>query len=170
MAVTMSPEESPDERTCPVCDTPLPRDPSVRRCPSCGARAIAWIRQRQLDSPVVLFNARLAGIMAGIFVGMLALLVLGYRFPLPWAIALAAMSLPVAGYIAFGELARKVPASWRTQYMVGVLSLNAGLLAALIAGVIGLTHPIPLTGITAVVAVLTWPIIRRAVTSSMRTE
>ena len=99
---------------------------------------------------------------------MLGLLILGYRFPLPWGVAAVAVGLPVAGYIVFSIGAWKVPASWRTQYMVTVLVLNAGLLAATITAVAGLIRPIPLIGIIAGVGALTWAPIRRAVTESRR--
>ncbi len=166
----MAPYERPDGRVCPVCETELPPQPNLRRCPRCGARALAWVAERPLEQPVVLFNARIAGIMAGVFVAMLALLVLGYRFPIPWGVALIAMALPVAGYVIFGAAARKLPPSWRTQYMVGVLALNAGLLVAAIAGLAGVTHPMSLIGIVALVAALSWRGIRHAVTQSTRPE
>lgn len=166
----MSPDERPDERICPVCETRLPRDSSVRICPRCGARALHWARERPLDMGVVLFNARLAGIMAGVFIAMLALLVMGYRFPIPWGVAVGAMALPVAGYIGFGAVARKVPRSWRTQYMVGTLALNAGLLAATVTAVVGLLRPVPLAAIVAGVTALVWPLISRAVTDSTRPD
>ncbi|MBD3291773.1 MAG: hypothetical protein GF393_02550 [Armatimonadia bacterium] len=166
----MAPERSPDERTCPVCDTRLPDDPAVRRCPRCGARALLWAEDRQPEQGVVLFNARLAGIMAGALVAMLGLLLLGYRFPIPWGVAITALALPVGGYIAFGETARTVPRSWRTHYLVGVLALNAGLLAATIAAVMGLMQLLPLLAIAIGLAGLVWPIIRRAVTESTRSD
>jgi hypothetical protein len=165
--MTMSPDERPEERVCPVCETRLPDDPAVRRCPRCGARALQWARQQPLGQGVVLFNARLAGMMAGAFVAMLSLLVLGYRFPIPWQVAFIAIALPVAGYIAFGALAVTVPRSWRTQYMVGVLAFTTGLLVATIAGLVGILNPLTLLGITAAVTALVWPMIRRAVTDSM---
>jgi hypothetical protein len=170
MHLTMKPDERANQDVCPVCGTVLPKAPGVRRCPRCGARALAWRTEEPLEMPVVLFNARLAGIMAGIFTAMLALLVLGYRFPLPWGVALVAMALPVAGYITFGGGAQKVPASWRTQYLAGVLALDAGLLAAVVAGVMGLTGPMLLLAVTGAVCVLTWSYIRRAVTASRRKE
>ncbi|MFW6437728.1 MAG: hypothetical protein ACOCZ7_01835 [Armatimonadota bacterium] len=131
---------------------------------------IEWGAERPIAEAVVLFNARLAGIMAGVFVAMLSLLVLGYRFPIPWGVALVAFSLPIAGYIGFGGAARKVPASWRTHYLVGVLALNAGLLIAAVAGLAGVTHPASLIAITAVVAALSWRPILRAVTNGMRPD
>ncbi len=170
MGVIMKHDEQTDNRICPVCETPLPDDPGVRRCPRCGARALAWATERPLELPVVLFNARLAGVIAGVLVAMLTLLVLGYRFPLPWGVALIALALPLAGYITLGSVAQTVPASWRTQYMAGVLALDAGLLAGLIAGVVGLVHPAPLAAVVGIVAMLTWPFIHRAVTASTRSE
>jgi hypothetical protein len=166
----MSPDQSPDERICPVCETKLPNSPSVRRCPNCGAKALPWAREQPLPRAVVLFNARLAGIMAGVFVAMLALLLLGYRFPIPWGVALVAVSLPVLGYVGFGAVARVVPSSWRTQYMVGALALNGGLLTAMVAAVMGLVQVLPLLGITVGVAALVWPVIHRAVAESSRED
>jgi len=166
----MAPDESPHERTCPVCETRLPRDPAVRRCPRCGARALQWAQDRPLEQAVVLFNARLAGVMAGVFMAMLALLLTGYRFPIPWGVALAALALPVGGYIAFGEAARQVPRSWRTHYLVAVLALNAGLLAATVAGVMGLMSLLPLIVVTVGTGALVWPVIRGAVTNSTKID
>lgn len=166
----MKPDESPEERTCPVCGTRLPDDADLRRCPRCGARALPWAPERPLPKAVVLFNARLAGIMGGVLFAMLSLLVLGYRFPIPWGVALVTIALPIGGYVAFGSLARKVPTSWRTQYMVSVLAANAGLLAATIAAVLGLIRPVPLLVIIAAGAAVTWPVIHRAVTESNRGE
>jgi hypothetical protein len=170
MAVTMAPEQSPDERTCPVCETRLPDDPAVRRCPRCGAKALLWARERPLEQAVVLFNARLAGIMAGALASMLALLLLGYRFPIPWGVALVAVSLPVAGYIAFGTMARNVPRSWRTHYLVAVLALNAGLLMATVVALMGLMKVLPLLAIAVGTGALVWPVIKRAVSASMRND
>ncbi len=166
----MAPDERANKDVCPVCGTQLPEEPGVRRCPRCGARAIAWRPEQPLDEPVVLFNARLAGIMAGVFTSMLALLVLGYRFPLPWGVALITLALPVAGYVVFGTVAQKVPASWRTQYLAGVLALDAGLLTAVFVSVMGLTSPTALLVIVAVVCALSWRHIARAVASSQRKE
>jgi len=166
----MVPDERADERVCPVCETELPRQRHVRRCPRCGARALPWATEKPVSEAVVLFNARLAGIMAGVFIAMLALLVMGYRFPIPWGVALIALALPVAGYVGFGAAARKVPRSWRTQYLVGVLALNAGLLVTAIAGLAGVTHPFTLILITVLVAALSWRGIRRAVTQSTRPD
>ncbi|MFW6156508.1 MAG: hypothetical protein ACOC7J_04240 [Armatimonadota bacterium] len=71
MDLTMAPDERANEDVCPVCGTQLPEEPGVRRCPRCGARALAWRAEEPLAAPVVLFNARLAGIMAGVFTAML---------------------------------------------------------------------------------------------------
>lgn len=162
----MEQDEQRDERICPVCETPLPDDPGVRRCPRCGARALPWTRGRSLELSVVLFNARLAGIMAGAFVAMLGLLVLGYSIPIPWGVALAALALPVLGYIVFGGVARIIPSSWRVDYMAAMLTLNIALLVAVIAGIIGLTNPMTLIGIAALTAIVSWRFIRRVVGDS----
>lgn len=162
----MDPADEPRQDRCPVCGTPLPDDRRMRRCPRCGAR-ILWRQadvEPQVEFGVVLFNGRLCGIMAGIQLGMIGLLVTGYRIPLPWAVALIVLSLPVAGYIAAGAAVRAAPPSWRTGLLVFVLALNAGLLAALIMAVLGLFDPLVLAGITVAVAAGVSRFIRRAVT------
>ena len=164
----MSRDECPDGRTCPVCGTRLPDEPGIRRCPRCGARALGWAAERPPEWGIVLFNARLSGIMAGLFLAMIGLLLMGYRFPVPWQAASIAMALPVAGYILFSAGARKVPRSWRTHYLVGVLALNAGLLVATMAAIVGLLVPLTLAGVAAAVAAAVSPLIRRAVAASAR--
>ncbi len=166
----MRQDESPQERTCPVCGTKLPDAPSVRRCPNCGAKALQWKQRPQPDAGTVLFNARIAGIMAGGFLAMTGLLVLGYRFPLPWYVALTALALPIAGYAALGAVAERIPRSWRTHYLVGVLAADAGLLTATVLAVMGFVAALPLLGIAAGVAVVMWPFIRRAVAGSIRDD
>lgn len=129
--------EARGEEVCPVCGQGLPAGGRARRCPSCGARTL-WQRPRgRADAAVVLFNSRLCGIIAGIQMAMMALLLSGYRIPLPWTLALGAASLPVIGYLVAGTLARWVRAESRRGYLVFLMSLNAGLLAALIAAVLG---------------------------------
>lgn len=165
----MHPNPTPEEeRRCPVCQTRLSDAPSVRRCPKCGARALQWAQRPQPEPGTVLFNARLAGIMAGGFVSMMGLLILGYRFPLPWLVALIAIALPVAGYFGLGVLALKVPRSWRTHYLVGVLAADAGLLVATTVAVMGVLAPLTLLGIAAGVAAVAWAPIHRAVRHSIR--
>jgi len=118
----------------------------------------------------VLFNARLCGIMAGIQVGMIALLVAGYRVPIPWGVGLAVAALPVLGYLLAGEVARRAPAAWRASLLVGPLALNAGLLVALIAAILGMTDPVVLAGVAAGAAALLAPLIRRPVTGGARSR
>ncbi len=162
----VQPHTSPEERECPVCQTRMPDGLDMRRCPRCGARVLHWAGERPYDRGIVLFNARIGGLTAGAFVSMMTLLLLGYRFPLPWGVVLIALALPVAGYVLLGEGAQKVPPTWRTHYLVGVLALNAGLLAASMAAVIGLLALPALAGIVAAVGTLAWPVIRAAVTAS----
>ena len=159
----MPPDPSPEEPVCPVCGTRMPGSPSVRRCPRCGARALRWQAEPPCDPGVVLFNARIGGLTAGALLAMMALVLLGYRLPLPWEVALAALACPIGGYVLLGEGAQKVPPSWRTHYLVGVLALNAGLLMASVVAVIGVVSLPALAGIVSGVAALTWPFIRRAV-------
>ncbi len=111
----------------------------------------------------MLFNARLCGIMAGIQVGLIALLVAGYRVPIPWGVGLVMATLPVVGYLIASEAARRAPAAWRASLLVGALALNAGLLVALTADILGMTDPVVLAGITAGVAASLAPLIRSAV-------
>lgn len=160
----MPPDPGPEEPLCPVCATRMPESPGVRRCPRCGARALRWRAEPPCDPGVVLFNARIGGLTAGALIAMVALVLLGYRLPLPWEVVLAALACPIGGYILLGAGAQKVPPSWRTHYLVGVLAVNAGLLMASIGAVIGLVSLPALAGIVAGVAALTWPLIRRAVT------
>ena len=162
----MQPDTSPEERRCPVCQTKMPDDLDMRRCPRCGARALQWVRERPYDRGVVLLNARIGGLTAGGFVAMMALLLLGYRFPLPWGVVLSALALPVAGYVLLGQGAQKVPPTWRKHYLIGVLALNAGLLVASMAAVIGLLALPVLVGIVIGTGALVWPIVRAAVTAS----
>jgi len=114
----------------------------------------------------VLFNARLCGIIAGIQVGMIGVLVAGYRLPIPWGVALVVTLLPVAGYLLAGWAVQSTPASWHPNLLVGGLSGNVGLLVALVAAILGAVDPAFLGGLTVVVAALLWPVIRRAVTAS----
>jgi len=159
----MSPVGDADRRHCPVCGAGLPSGRKVRRCPSCGARAL-WTEAEPAPAPgVVLFNARLCGIMAGVQVGMIALLLAGYRLPIPWGVALIVVALPVAGYAIAGEVARHVPEDRRAGFLVGVVALNVGLLAALIAAILGLLDPVALAVIAAGVGALLAPAIGRAV-------
>ncbi len=161
----MRPDAGPAEGRCPVCDAPVPEEAALRRCPRCGARLLSWARQRPLDYGIVLFNARIGGVTAGAFIAMLGLLLLGYRVPLPWVVAVVALALPVSGYILLGRTAQIIPPSWRLQYLVAILALNAGLLAATVLSVLDLVR-IPGIALTIVaVAALTWPIIRKAVVS-----
>ncbi|MEA3401204.1 MAG: hypothetical protein U9R79_08185 [Armatimonadota bacterium] len=156
--------EDTERWTCPVCGTELPDDEHLRRCPRCGAKALWRRREPAVAYGVVLFNARLCGIMAGIQAGMIAVLVAGYRLPIPWGVALAVAALPVLGYWLAGFVAQRVPRSWRTGLLVWVLALNAGLLAALIVAVLGYMDPLALAAITVGVAAVLSHTIRKAVT------
>jgi len=159
----MGPVGDAERKRCPVCGAGLPSGRELRRCPSCGARAL-WTGAEPAPPPgVVLFNARLCGAMAGIQVGMIALLLAGYRLPIPWGVALIVVALPVAGYVIAGEFARHVPEGRRAGFLVGVVALNAGLLAALIAAILGVLDPAALGLVAAGVAVLLAPAIGRAV-------
>jgi len=161
----MPPVEDADRRHCPVCGAGLPEGRTLRRCPSCGARVL-WTEAEPAPAPgVVLFNARLCGIMAGIQVGMIALLLAGYRLPIPWGVALIVVALPVAGYVIAGEVARHVPEHRRAGFLVAVVALNAGLLAAVIAAILGLVDPVALALVAAAVGGLLAPAIGRAVST-----
>ena len=92
-----SPVDGRLEHICPVCGRGLGSSPDLRRCPHCGARALWRSGRTALDLSLVLFNARLCGIMAGIQAGLIALVAGGYRMPVPtWLVAVTAL-LPVAG-------------------------------------------------------------------------
>ncbi len=159
----MSPARDTQWRRCPVCGAGLPDDRAMRRCPRCGARTL-WTSAEAAPAPgVVLFNARLCGIMAGIQVGMIALLVGGYHLPLPWGTVLIVVALPVLGYAIAGEVAHRVPQSSRAGFLVIVVALNAGLLAALIAAILGLLDPVALGVIAAGAGGLLAPAIGRAI-------
>lgn len=115
---------------------------------------------------MLLFNARLCGIMAGMQIGMIALLVGGYRLPIPWGVAIIVVALPIAGYVLASEVARRTPAAWRLNMLVAVVAANAGLLAALTAAILGLVEPVALAIIAALVGGLTAPLIRKAIRDS----
>ncbi|HCA46489.1 MAG TPA: hypothetical protein DEP45_03730 [Armatimonadetes bacterium] len=163
----MCPDAGLTEQRCPVCTTDLPAETGLRRCPRCGARLLSWRWQRPLDYGIVLFNARVGGVTAGAFIAMLGLLLLGYRVPLPWAVAAIALALPMSGYLLLGEGARIIPQSWRLHYLVAVLSTNAGLLTATVLSVLDLVRMPGVALTTVVVAALAWPIIRKAVVSEI---
>lgn len=164
----MRSESRPGGAKCPVCGTEMPDDPKRRRCARCGARLLRWVEERPCDRGIVLFNARIGGLTAGAFIAMMGLLLLGYRVPLTWGIAVIALALPFVGYALFGEGAKAVPRSWRTHYLVGVLALNAGLLIAAMAAVLGLLSVPALAATVPVVAAVAWPLIHRAVVASTR--
>lgn len=155
-----------EEHICPVCGTQIAGDSRVRRCPRCRAKVL-WREGRTPEPPVdygtVLFNTRLCGIMAGIQVGMIALLLTGYRLPLPWGIALVMLASPFAGYYLASFAAASVPASWRTGLLVAALALNAGLMVALIGAVTGISDPIVLAAIAVGIGFAIRPFIERAV-------
>jgi hypothetical protein len=111
----------------------------------------------------VLFNTRLCGIMAGIQIGMITLLLTGYRLPLPWGVALIVLAIPFVGYYVGGHAARRVPREWRSGLLVAALAVNAGLLVSLIIAVIGLSDPVALAAIAVGVALVVRPAIHRAV-------
>lgn len=159
----MVPAEDSRGTQCPVCGTEL--TPEVgRRCPRCGTRTL-WVRQPAvMERGVALFNLRLCGIMVGIQTAMLGLLLAGYRLPIPWGAALIAAALPVVGYVLATELARRAPAGSLPSLLSGGLALNAGLVVALMAAIMGLEEPLTLAGIIAGVMALTTPLIRKAVT------
>jgi len=159
----MVPAEDSQGVQCPVCGTELTPE-TGRRCPRCGARTLWHPRPSAIDPGVALFNLRLCGIMAGIQVAMLALLLAGYRLPIPWVVAMVAAALPVLGYVLASELTHRVPAPWRASLLAGGLALNGGLLIALIAAIMGLGDPIVIAGVAVGIALLTMPLIRRAVT------
>ncbi len=161
----MEPLEREESRRCPVCGTALPEQFTLRRCPNCGAKTL-WGRREsepRVDFGVVLFNARLCGIMAGIQLAMIALMLTGASHPV-WWVTLSMVGLPVLGYIAGGAAAQQVPRSWRTSLLVIVLALNAGLLAALISAVLGIYDILLLAGIVVGVGALLSGIIRTAIT------
>jgi hypothetical protein len=110
-----------------------------------------------------LFNARLCGIMAGIQIAMIALLVMGARLPIPWPLALSVVALPVVGYMLVGVIVPRMPAEWRTTYLVGAISLNAGLLGAAASAILGLLDPTLLLAVTAALMALLWRPLRRAI-------
>ncbi len=158
----MPPVGDVDRRHCPVCGASLPDGRTLRRCPRCGARSL-WAEAEPAPAPgMVLFNARLCGIMAGIQVGMIALLLAGCRLPIPWGVALIVVALPVAGYLIAGQMARHVPEHGRAGFLVSVVALNAGLLAAVIAAILGLMDPVALALVAAGVGGLLAPAIARA--------
>lgn len=163
----MVPAMDSESTRCPVCGTKLPPE-AGRRCPRCGARILWRPEAPAVDVGLALFNLRLCGIMAGVQAAMLGLLFAGYRLPIPWGVALVIAALPVVGYVLAGELFRLAPASWRLSLLAGGLALNAGLLVALIATLLGLTEPLTLAGITAGVMALTAPLIRRGITGASR--
>ncbi len=148
---------------CPVCGTALPTDNALRRCPRCGARILWTPSAPPLGAGVLLFNARLCGIMAGMQIGMIALLVAGYRLPLPWGVAMIVIALPITGYVLAGEMARRTPAHLRLSALVLVVASNAGLLVALTAAILGLLEPVTLAIIAGLVGALTAPCIRKAI-------
>lgn len=158
----MVPAEDSQATRCPVCGTELPPE-TGRRCPRCGARTLWRPRASPVDIGMALFNLRLCGIMAGIQTAMLGLLLAGYQLPIPWGVAALAAALPVVGYLAAGELAQRAPSTWRMPLLAGALALNAGLMTALIAAIVGLSEPVTLAGLVAGVTILTAPLIRRSV-------
>lgn len=161
----MQPNQNANEHECPVCGTSLPDDTEPRRCPRCGARNL-WSRQLEqqpVDYGTVLFNTRLCGIMAGIQIGMIALLLTGYRLPLPWGLVVTMLATPFIGYYLGGLAARLAPRSWRVGLLVAALALNGGLVIALITAVMLAPDPLLLAAIAFGVAFILRPLIHRAI-------
>lgn len=170
--VVMQPNHNADARECPVCGTRLPRGAQHRRCPRCGAKKL-WSQQPEqppVDYGTVLFNTRLCGIMGGLQIGMIALLLTGYRLPLPWGVAVIMLATPFVGYYLGGLTARCVPRSWRVGLLVAALALNAGLVVALIAAVMVTPDPVVLAAIAVGVAFALKPLIHRAVAQGSTDE
>ena len=155
--------EAEGECACPVCGRRLPDARELRRCPSCGARLL-WRRTRpHLSLGIVLFNARLCGIVIGTEIGMTALLLLGYRLPLPYGVMLGAAALPVIAYLLAGAIAQKLLPEARRGYLLLLMSVAAGLLVALIAATLGISGASPLLTIAALAGVLSSRLISRHV-------
>lgn len=161
---TMSTEHGHLGHTCPACGRGLGPSPELRRCPHCGARALWRRREPALDLPLVLFNARLCGIMAGIQVALIALLV-GSRGPAPPpAVLWASLVLAAVGYVIAGAVAVRIAPTARRGFLVLMAALNLGLLTALIAAELGLSEPVSLLGVTAFGTAASWPLVARALT------
>jgi len=151
------------DRTCPVCGRTLPTEQELRRCPGCGARLL-WRRPRpDAGTGIVLFNARLCGIIIGMETSMLALLALGYRLPLPYGVMIGAAALPVAAYLLTSATTRKVRPESRRGYLVFLMSAVVGLLVALMAATLGVSRPGLLLIIAALAGVLSSRLISRHV-------
>ena len=118
-----------------------------------------------VEHGTVLFNTRLCGIMAGLQIAMIGLLLAGYRLPLPWGVAVIMLAAPFVGYYLAGLAVRLTLPAWRSGLLVGALTLNAGLLVALIFAVTGVSDPVILGGSAVFVAFLLRSIIHRAVVS-----
>ena len=81
---------------------------------------------------------------------LIALLLLGYRLPLPYGVVLAAAALPAGAYLLAGAVAPRISPDARKAYVVFLMSASAGLLVALIAATMGLSA----VGLLLMVAVL----------------
>ncbi|MCD6360607.1 MAG: hypothetical protein J7M38_07025 [Armatimonadetes bacterium] len=166
----MMPEESCDKRVCPVCGQGLPGESSTRRCPHCGARTLWSRRTSAAPLPLVLFNARLCGIMAGIQVGLISLLCGGYHVPVPPLPFAVSALMPIGAYVLAGAIAQRIAPEVRGGYLALVLALNAGLLAALASAELGLVEPVSLLAITALGTAAAWPLVARALESWLQTN
>jgi len=166
----MSTEYGHPGGTCPVCGRGLGFSPELRRCPHCGARALWRQREPALGLPLVLFNARLCGIMAGIQVALIALLI-GSRGPTPpLALLWGSLVLAAAGYVIAGAVALRIAPPARRGLLVLMVALNLGLLMALIAAELGLSEPVSLLGVTALGTAATWPLVARALMAWLEEE
>ncbi len=155
--------EAQDDRTCPVCGQTLPTEANLRRCPTCGAKLL-WRRPcPDAADGIVLFNARLCGIVIGMETSMLALLALGYRLPLPYGVMIGAAALPVAAYLLTSATTPKVRPESRRGYLVFLMSTVVGLLVALMAATLGVSGPGLLLMIAALAGVLSSRLISRHV-------
>lgn len=150
---------------CPVCGQTLATCPALRRCPRCGARTLWRNAEMGPPLPLVLFTARLCGVIAGIQVSLLLLLSGGYHLPLPLAVVGAAALLPLVGYALAGLGALHIAPEWRRGYLTLVLALDCGLLGALIIAQCGLAEPVSLLVATVLGTAAAWSPLSRKLTT-----
>lgn len=133
----------------------------MRRCPHCGARNLWRKAERAPGLPLVLLTARLCGIIAGVQLGLLALLCGDHRAQQPSALVTGTVLLPVAGYLVAGFIAAHIAPEWRRGYLALVVAANLGLLAATVAAELGLGDPVALLGVALAGAALgSGPVVR----------